>query len=302
MAAVVEFYAVFRPNINAAKMQLCDAFVEKLRGTAAGLHDWVLLRNRAREEFHVQLLKESGQLYFHEGWPEFVEANGLIMSTHFLLFRYDGVTTFDVKIYDYSGCEKYAGGQDEDDDDDAEEASQGGDALNSQDTDYVEEDADDTDYYEDSEADSHTSGSIPAPNGSTRAEGSNTRGRGAGRPYRRHVWADPDAELIVEPGNLYFVAGRGLGIRKNQVAVPNMALRDFNMELDDKIIYYDPAGRQYVGRVSKWKTNQKWIGGWSSFCGTNQLSTKDKCICEFIMGEERKCSSMIVHIIRNGFN
>ncbi|CAM8914782.1 unnamed protein product [Rhodiola kirilowii] len=281
MAALLEFYSVFRPNINAAKMQLCDAFIGKLRGGSA-LHDWALLRNRAGEEFRVQVLKESGELYFDKGWTEFVEANGLMYS-HFLLFLYDGISTFDVKIYDQSGCEMYAGQNDDD-----ENASQDGD----QDNHDVEEDEDDTDY-EDSEADSHTSGSRP-PNGSTRADGSSRR------PCRGHVWADTDAELLVEPGNHYFVAG--LGKRKNQMAVPNMALRDFNMELDDKIIYCDPAGRQYVGRVSKWKTKQRWIGGWNSFCETNQLSTKDKCICELIMDGERQCSSMKVHIIRNGFN
>lgn len=45
------------------------------------------------------------QWYFKTGWRRFVEDNGL-ETGEFIVFKYDGSSTFKVKIYDTSACEK----------------------------------------------------------------------------------------------------------------------------------------------------------------------------------------------------
>uniref|UniRef100_A0A7N0T1G8 TF-B3 domain-containing protein n=1 Tax=Kalanchoe fedtschenkoi TaxID=63787 RepID=A0A7N0T1G8_KALFE len=245
------------------------------------------------------------------------------MRGDFLVFRYDGLSAFDVTIFDYTACEKQENEPDdtqEQEDDsggsDDEEQEDSDDEGDDDDIDHVDEDSyddtgdDDIDYIiiessdESYEADSNTSRHrapkrkhVSSRSGSSKGGGSSRK-----RAYNRHEWVDSDAELLVEPDNLYFIFTQRFGKRENQLAVPSVAVRDFNVELEDKILYRDPAGREYVGRVSKWKTGQIWIGGWKSFCKKNQLTADDKCICELVVsGGERKCGAMRVHIIRNAF-
>uniref|UniRef100_A0A7N0ZRI0 TF-B3 domain-containing protein n=1 Tax=Kalanchoe fedtschenkoi TaxID=63787 RepID=A0A7N0ZRI0_KALFE len=247
------------------------------------------------------------------------------MRGDFLVFRYDGLSAFDVTIFDYTACEKQENEPDdtqEQEDDsggsDDEEQEDSDDEGDDDDIDHVDEDSyddtgdDDIDYIiiessdESYEADSNTS-RHRAPKRkhvSSRSAAGSSKGGGSSRKraYNRHEWVDSDAELLVEPDNLYFIFTQRFGKRENQLAVPSVAVRDFNVELEDKILYRDPAGREYVGRVSKWKTGQIWIGGWKSFCKKNQLTADDKCICELVVsGGERKCGAMRVHIIRNAF-
>ncbi|EEC75758.1 hypothetical protein OsI_12653 [Oryza sativa Indica Group] len=48
---------------------------------------------------------DTGELVLRSGWKEFVDANG-VQENDCLLFRYSGVSSFDVLIFDPSGCEK----------------------------------------------------------------------------------------------------------------------------------------------------------------------------------------------------
>lgn len=55
----------------------------------------------------VKLIEESGQLYLAQGWPSFVKDH-TIRHGHFLVFKYDGVDTFKVRVFCPSGCEEKA--------------------------------------------------------------------------------------------------------------------------------------------------------------------------------------------------
>uniref|UniRef100_A0A0E0KGE9 TF-B3 domain-containing protein n=1 Tax=Oryza punctata TaxID=4537 RepID=A0A0E0KGE9_ORYPU len=48
---------------------------------------------------------DTGELVLRSGWKEFVDGNG-VQEDDCLLFRYSGVSSFDVLIFDPSGCEK----------------------------------------------------------------------------------------------------------------------------------------------------------------------------------------------------
>ncbi|TQD93060.1 hypothetical protein C1H46_021318 [Malus baccata] len=64
------------------------------------------LRGPSGESWTVGLEgREDGKFFFRKGWQNFVEDH-LLEIGNFLVFKYDGDTKFDVKIYNPTGCEK----------------------------------------------------------------------------------------------------------------------------------------------------------------------------------------------------
>lgn len=67
----------------------------------------VYLSGPSGNRWAVKLINENGELYLARGWPTFVMDHA-IRQWHFLVFKFDGVDTFKVKIYRPTGCEEKA--------------------------------------------------------------------------------------------------------------------------------------------------------------------------------------------------
>uniref|UniRef100_A0A7N0T1T6 TF-B3 domain-containing protein n=1 Tax=Kalanchoe fedtschenkoi TaxID=63787 RepID=A0A7N0T1T6_KALFE len=146
MGVKPEFFFVFMPLINGARMRVCDAFLATLSDEV--IPERVVLRNCLQEAFAVKVFKENGVVYFGVGWREFVVWNGLKLG-YFLVFRYDGEGGFDVKIFNNSGC--VDNGRDEAADRDEEESSDDDEEAEDESNDSAADFSDST-YSETSEA------------------------------------------------------------------------------------------------------------------------------------------------------
>ncbi|KAK2981015.1 hypothetical protein RJ640_012174 [Escallonia rubra] len=65
----------------------------------------ILLKGPSGNKWPVELTREEDDVFFQKGWGGFVVDHGL-EETDFLVFRYNGSSSFSVLIFDASGCER----------------------------------------------------------------------------------------------------------------------------------------------------------------------------------------------------
>ncbi|KAJ3693389.1 hypothetical protein LUZ60_008869 [Juncus effusus] len=55
--------------------------------------------------WHVEIHKNDGDVFFGTGWPEFAKAHDL-HTGYFLIFRYEGNMVFNITVFDTTCCDK----------------------------------------------------------------------------------------------------------------------------------------------------------------------------------------------------
>ncbi|XVF63962.1 hypothetical protein PTKIN_Ptkin09bG0128700 [Pterospermum kingtungense] len=98
------FLNVFSSTSSAERLKIPVGFHRNLEGRISGS---VLLKGPSRYGWVVELVQENADLFFGEGWADFVRDHCLECGD-ILVFRYDGDLVFDVKVFDESTCEKEA--------------------------------------------------------------------------------------------------------------------------------------------------------------------------------------------------
>ncbi|KAL4273397.1 hypothetical protein GQ457_13G020020 [Hibiscus cannabinus] len=96
------FLNVFSSTSSANSLKIPVGFKRNLEGKLSGS---VLLKGPSGYGWVVELLQKNDDLFFDKGWADFVRDHSLECGD-FLVFRYDGVLVFDVKVFDQSNCEK----------------------------------------------------------------------------------------------------------------------------------------------------------------------------------------------------
>eukprot|EP00268_Persea_americana_P026180 TRINITY_DN2556_c0_g2_i1.p1 TRINITY_DN2556_c0_g2~~TRINITY_DN2556_c0_g2_i1.p1 ORF type:complete len:302 (+),score=33.06 TRINITY_DN2556_c0_g2_i1:51-956(+) len=84
------------------KIRIPPAFIKNLNGKVI---DESILRCPNGKVWPVKVKQDAGHLFFRKGWQDFVKDNSL-EAGELLVFRYDGNSGFDVQIFGKSGCEK----------------------------------------------------------------------------------------------------------------------------------------------------------------------------------------------------
>ncbi|KAL8141694.1 hypothetical protein V2J09_014726 [Rumex salicifolius] len=95
------FRIIISPSLQLHKLMLPPAFTKE---NGSGLSGYAYLRAPGGKEHRVTLLKRNGDIWFTQGWPCFCELYSLAYG-HFLVFRYQGNSRFNVFIFDVSCSE-----------------------------------------------------------------------------------------------------------------------------------------------------------------------------------------------------
>ncbi|GAB2282546.1 hypothetical protein Dimus_017087 [Dionaea muscipula] len=98
-----EFFIVFIPDFYSHQLQIPSGFQKHMRGTSVP-RKWTI-KNSANKRWVVYLERQEDAFLFTDGWEEFVDEQSLELGD-FLVFGYDGDSTFSVKIYGRNGCAK----------------------------------------------------------------------------------------------------------------------------------------------------------------------------------------------------
>ncbi|CAL0323769.1 unnamed protein product [Lupinus luteus] len=96
------FYEVYSSTSTSERLKIPAGF---LRYMESWTYDLVSLVGADGHIWPVRLVKQDNDLFFHHGWPTFVEDHQLECGD-LLVFRYDGHLHFTVQVFDKSRCEK----------------------------------------------------------------------------------------------------------------------------------------------------------------------------------------------------
>lgn len=96
------FFKIILPSVDShRKLRIPDKFVEKY---GQELSDVVKLIDPTSAVSYVRLEKMEKTLWLHDGWEKFVDDH-FISYGYFLLFKYEGNSTFNVNIFDLTATE-----------------------------------------------------------------------------------------------------------------------------------------------------------------------------------------------------
>ncbi|WVY94583.1 hypothetical protein V8G54_033671 [Vigna mungo] len=99
-----EFFKVFLRNRGSTQLQIPRSFTKFFTGITPCK---VVLVEQDGKHWDVKVEKIEGGLVFKSGWQEFAKEKNL-EDCDFLVFEYDGKTSFNVKIFGKTGCRKVA--------------------------------------------------------------------------------------------------------------------------------------------------------------------------------------------------
>ncbi|CAI9784632.1 unnamed protein product [Fraxinus pennsylvanica] len=97
-----EFFKVYMAALWSERLRIPPAFIENFGGK---LPRKVMLGTSSNLFWKVRINKINDDLFFEEGWLEFVQENSLAHG-EFLTFSYAGDSKFYVKIFATNGCRK----------------------------------------------------------------------------------------------------------------------------------------------------------------------------------------------------
>ncbi|XP_017432954.1 B3 domain-containing protein REM20 isoform X3 [Vigna angularis] len=252
-----DFFKVFLQEQHLERILIPNAFV-KLERLQGKIPEDVLLRNSSERVWHVKTRFFGDRLYFDEGWKIFHEENCL-RNVDFLIFRYDGVNEFRVKILERSTqCEKTLVKMEEEEGNEEEKAATQEveetvitqeeqaddcdieDEEDSEDQDYDDDDNDDSDFDENTEMEEQSEEEIFVdPVGYTSQSYRKTCRRDTASnsypqtedPFKEDEF---DPETCIQPENNFFEA-KLYRSRPNELHIPGIAIQDFSLSFPEKI-------------------------------------------------------------------
>ncbi|XP_020682851.1 B3 domain-containing protein Os01g0723500 isoform X2 [Dendrobium catenatum] len=96
------FFKIYLPNLSSTHMRIPPAFHRHVEGRAPARF---YLKGPSEFIWGVDLVKKPDGLFFSDGWETFALDHALAAGD-FLLFEYNGNSTFSVMIFDNTACEK----------------------------------------------------------------------------------------------------------------------------------------------------------------------------------------------------
>nr|VDD28700.1 unnamed protein product [Brassica oleracea] len=269
----MEFFKVYLPEFSSRKLVIPPAFVNILEK---------LLPNQ------VELLDEIGRLWkvvtkteegvgdvvFKKGWEKFANDNSLEFGD-FLVFSYDGVSRFSVKIFDKNGCKKYLV------------------AVTTADRSRVAVEKEPVLVKPVDDVSTKRCGKS-RKRVSVKEEPSDPCEMGCVPENKKQKGFE---EPVYKPKNPHFV--RNITNCFRQMEIPTTFLKSNGIEMEEDFELCDENGKKWPMKVVIHDRGQRFSPGlWLSFCRSHKLSTSNKCLFEFIVRSDGTCNQVLVRIFR----
>ncbi|KAK6121855.1 hypothetical protein DH2020_044409 [Rehmannia glutinosa] len=290
MTTTPAFFKVFIAEINEKDLKIPPSFIRSLKQE---LPEKVYFKDRYNNLWTVKVGKIGDYWYFLDGWVKFARDN-LLTSGDILVFEYYCGNWFFVKLFGTSATEKKSPFMREDlekqdqvsqhvDDDPKDNDDDSGDGYGDDDYDDTEPD-DNENVMGDDEEIKDVRIMINKKGGS--GTSTNTRQNKSSRDcYGMEIF---QAGLAQQPINPYFVT-KVTQSRKADLFIPMDFIKDFNIDFTEEITLVDPRRREFRAKCKKWKDGRMVVtGGWRRLCKLNLVAKDDRCICEFVQGEDRR--------------
>ncbi|CAI9099064.1 OLC1v1035825C1 [Oldenlandia corymbosa var. corymbosa] len=257
-----------------------------------------LLRDRFGNFWQVELGHEEEKTYFLGGWTRFVKQNYLEMGD-MLVFKYDGIRIFDVKIFGSDSCDKRGVGKliykIKEEVEEEEPLGVVGEKCDHVHEEYPESDeAGEKEVQPDKDDKDETSEveimeKINQPVSSQSAEGA----KGDPHLQRTRIQIDPfgmdifKSGKVPKPKNPYFFTKVNKR-RQSELFVPTKIINTYDLQLPKETLLLDSRGREWKTTLTIWRDGRSYYnGGWKELCKANLIGDNEHCICEFVTCEQR---------------
>ncbi|XP_022962676.1 putative B3 domain-containing protein At5g66980 [Cucurbita moschata] len=271
----LEFFKVFLPNSSSRRMSIPPAFVKYFRGC---IPSEAVLKDQSGQPWHVTLQELKNSVFFKNGWQEFVDSHCLKYGD-FLVFQYDGNSTFDVKIFSKNGCKK--------------ELISGTSSLIPE-VKVKDEPRSEEEYStslirckrNDSEVrSSDCSGTAPK---SRKISTTNLEELSPSKTANHVSMEPPTFELLVKHWS------------HNAIHIPKRVMVAHNILLKPDVVIVDEKGRSWLVTAKPISRSRFALTtGWPIFFRAHSLRVDDKCTFEFVLGSDNICGELNVKITRS---
>ncbi|XP_024932554.2 putative B3 domain-containing protein At5g66980 isoform X2 [Ziziphus jujuba] len=263
----IEFFKVFLPSSSSNHMSIPPAFVNKLK---AGLPGKAILKDFSGRSWHVGLEIIERHLHFTSGWEKFA-SDHFLEHGDFLIFKYDGNSLFNVKIFGLNGCKK--------------EVVNNEGIKRGQVKDKEEEEQKKKEDNKDAQTDNSPS---------DEQNGSKKRKRATTKLEENEI---QDTAECVQPKNPRFVVNITKYYRYF-LHVPGSFLNEHRIKLMHDLILHHQNDKWPVKVVIRNDGRHAITTGWIDFVRKNEIEAKDKCVFDAVLGTSNTCEQMHVQVIR----
>lgn len=97
-----EFFKVYIPELSSQRLRIPPAYMKSFDGN---MPKEAFLRDCTGKVWNVKLKETVSTFLIEDGWKSFVKDQHVEFGD-FLIFKYDGRSTFDVKVFGKTGCKK----------------------------------------------------------------------------------------------------------------------------------------------------------------------------------------------------
>ncbi|XP_052195326.1 putative B3 domain-containing protein At5g66980 isoform X2 [Diospyros lotus] len=267
-----EFFKVYLPFQSSRMLRVPPAFVKHFNGS---IPNNAILKDLSGRLWHVEVEEAENGVFLKNGWQRFA-SDHFLEHGNFLVFRYDGNSLFDVKIYGNNGCMK-------------EET-------------LVNEDVKPEINTEEQSEEEHI---CPKPTGRCKhmcpgvgMGGSKQckrfrclRGRCESRTIASSRTSDgsraSDALQFAVPENPHFIASVHPKT-PNLLIIPRQLIIEHSIRIKPDMILRNQNGKLWPVKVDFRKDGRmSFVKGWRSFWEENGIGYDDKCIFEFLFNGRR---------------
>ncbi|RID44048.1 hypothetical protein BRARA_I00870 [Brassica rapa] len=275
----MEFFKVCLPEFSSRKLVIPPAFVNILEKP---LPNQVVLLDEIGRLWNVETKTEEGvgDVVFKKGWEKFANDHSLEFGD-FLVFSYDAVSRFSVKIFDKNGCKKYLVA--------VTTADRSRVAVEKEPV--LVKPVDDISTKRCGKSRKRVSVK-EEPSGGNRVR--DPCEMGCVPENKKHKgFEEPD----YKPKNPHFV--RNITLCFRQMEIPTTFLKSNGIEMEEDFELCDENGKKWPMKVVIHDRGQRFSPGlWLSFCRSHKLSTSNKCLFEFIVRSDGTCNQVLVRIFR----
>ncbi|KAL2661461.1 hypothetical protein AAZX31_03G225700 [Glycine max] len=282
-----EFFKVFLLRTGSTKLQIPTSFTKFFNGV---LPLKVTLVDHDRKSWDVYLEKTEGCLVFKDGWQQFAKEK-VLEDGDFLVFQYDGRSTFNVKIFSKTGCRKVAA-----------PAS----SAKIEPTVILDEDSDQRCSKEiqcgrkrKQSPPSLKTNEESVLEGPCPSEGARFKSKRVYEEKDDHNEKKPDPTKCVPLQNshhfqIYFNAPW----RLKKVEIPRSVLRKTNIKLMSKISLRDENGKLWPASIISIKKEYRHFlgGGWNDFRRSYNIQEGDRCDFEFVVDKANAAQELLVRV------
>ncbi|KAG5241619.1 B3 domain-containing protein [Salix suchowensis] len=279
-----EFFKVYLSDLSSRQLSLPPAFGIQFNGKDEALPKNATLKDGNTKIWQVGLVKREGFWVINDGWKEFACYHSLV-DGDFLIFKYDGISEFEVELYCNNGLKKEGRG------------------IEKKPSIHVKEEQETEEDFIGRRPSSgcKQNDSVIDPR-ITRSQG--LFGKSGPKSSETKIVKLGECKGSKAPSSVPREVPRfviNITQYTRYARIPNKFMREHNIEVPKEIKLRNESGKLWPVQINLWDSGYTVLkNGFSEFCRANKVVPKDQCALTFICSKGNLCKVIQVQVVRRG--